>query len=259
MLAAICAGAGFSRRALNGRLEPAATQAVLAALCLAAAFFARWSLVPILVTAAFALLVPFLDKLKPLAYAAAISLFAMWPWSGVVARALPVVTRFEPPAGEIRVVGLALARGESRTVDGLKPVLHLTVIASAANAAQFTPGRVIGFIDAGGCTRAVRIGDVADFGFTRRPHFFAARNSLPGISRGDVRDYGATAWVHGAGAIGVACRGAITSLRFRAADDLPPDARLQIESIELPPHVPRDPSPSKPAPSAVEGRLGMTR
>jgi hypothetical protein len=197
---------------------------------LIAALFARWSLVPILVTAAFALLVPFLDKLAPLAYAAALALFAMWPWSGIVARALPVVARYEPPTGEVRVVGLALARGESATVDGLKPVLHLTVNASVANGAGMPPGRVVGFVEA----RPIRIGEVADFGFTRRPHFFAARNPLPRVSRGDIRGYGATAWLHGAGAFGVACGAPIRTLHFRAADDLPPGARLQIESIELP-------------------------
>jgi hypothetical protein len=205
--------------------------ALVGALCAIAALFARWSLVPILVTAAFVLLVPFLDKLKPLAYAAALALFAMWPWSGIVARALPVVARYEPPTGEVRVVGLALARGESATVGGLKPVLHLTVNASVANGAGLPAGRVIGFVEA----RPIRIGEVADFGFTRRPHFFAARNPLPGVSRGDIRGYGATAWLHGAGAFGVACSAPIRTLHFRAADDLPPDTRLQIESIELPP------------------------
>ena len=221
--------------ALMGARSSAASRrrinlAVLAALCVLAALFARWSLVPILVTAAFALLVPFLDKLKPLAYAAALALFAMWPWSGIVARALPAVARYEPPTGEVRVVGLALARGESATVDGLKPVLHLTVNASVANGAGLPPGRVIGFVEA----RPIRIGEVADFGFTRRPHFFAARNPLPRVSRGDVRGYGATAWLHGAGAIGVASGAPMRTLHFRAADDLPPDAQLQIESIELP-------------------------
>ena len=230
LLAGLCVGAGFSRRTFDGRLKPAATQAVLAALCAVAALLARWSLVPILVTAAFALLVPFLDKLEPLAYAAGLALFAMWPWSGVVARALPVVARYEPPAGEVRVIGLALARGESANV-AIPAARHFVVNASASNAAGMRPGRVIGFVEA----RAIRIGDVADFGFTRRPHFFAARNPLPRVSRGDIRGYGATAWLHGAGAIGVASGAPMRMLHFRAADDLPPDARLQIESIELPP------------------------
>ena len=206
------------------RLQP-----VLAALLAISALFARWSLVPILVTAAFALLVPFLGKLKVPVYATALALFAMWPWSGIVARALPVVARYEPPVGDVRVVGLALARGETASV-AIPPARHVVVNASAANAAGMPPGRLIGFIE----NRAVRIGDVADFGFTRRPHFFAARNPLPRISRGDIRGYGATVWLHGAGAVGVASSAPMRALHFRAADDLPPGARMQIESIELP-------------------------
>ena len=197
---------------------------------LLAALFVRWSLVPILVTAAFALLVPYLDKLEIPVYAAALALLALWPWSGVVARALPVVTRYQAPAGEVRMVGLALARGQTATIDGLQPVRHVTVIASAANAAQLPRGRVIGYVN----DQPIRIGDVADFGFTRRPHFFSARNPLPRFSRADIRGYGATAWVHGAGAIGVAGSASIRTLHFRAADDLPAGARLQIESVELP-------------------------
>jgi hypothetical protein len=211
-------------------VAPALGRAVGGVALLGLALFARWSLVPLLVAAAFALLVPFLGKLKPLAYAAALALFALWPWSGIVARALPVVTRYEPPIGPTRVVGLALARGQSATVEGLKPVLHCVVNASVANGAGLPVGRVVGYVN----DRAIRIGDVADFGFTRRQHFFAARNPLPRITRADIRGYGATAWLHGAGAIGVASGAPMRALRFRAADDLPPDARLQIESVELP-------------------------
>ena len=215
--------------ALQGVGAPALGRAIPGVLLLGAAFFAPWPLVPILVTASFALLVPFLDTLKPLAYAAALALFAMWPWSGVVARALPVVARYEPPAGEVRVVGIALARGETKSI-AIPPARHVVVIASAANAAAMSPGRVIGFVEA----RPIRIGEIADFGFTRRPHFFFARNPIPLLSRGDIRGYGATSWLHGAGAIGVAADTPMRALHFRAADDLPPDARLQIESIELP-------------------------
>ena len=104
------------------------------------------------------------------------------------------------------------------------------VTASAASAAGLPNGRVIGTVN----DRAIRIGDVADFGFTRRQHFFAARNPLPQVTRADIRGYGATAWLHGAGAIGVASGLPMTALRFHAADDLPAEVRLQIESVELP-------------------------
>ena len=206
------------------RLQP-----VLALACVALAFVARWSLVPLLVAAAFALLVPFLDKLKPLAYATALALFALWPWSGVAARALPVFTRFEPPIGEVRVVGLALAPGQTTTI-AIPPARHVVVNASVANGAQLPAGRVVGFVE----NRTVTIGDVADFGFTRRPHFFAARNPLPRVTRADIRGYGATSWLHGAGAIGVAASAPMRALHFRAAPDLPAEVRLQIESVELP-------------------------
>jgi hypothetical protein len=220
LLAVICVGA----------LAPG--RAIVAGALLAAIPFARWSLVPILVTAAFALLVPYLGKLRPLVYAAALALFAMWPWSGVVARALPAVARFEPPTGPVRAVGWALGRGEEATLP-IPRARHVIVNASAAGAADLPAGTLLGTIDAGTCTRSVRIGDVADFGFTRRPHFFAARNPLPRITRADIRGYGATAWLHGAGAVGVACSGDFASLRFRAAA-LPSNVRLQIESVELP-------------------------
>ena len=233
VLAGICVGAGFSRHTGTDRLKPAATRAIVAGALLAFVPFARWSLVPILVTAAFALLVPYLGKLRPLVYATALALFAMWPWSGVVARALPVVARFEPPAGAVRVVGWALGRGEEATLP-IPRARHVIVNASAAAAASLPAGTLLGTIDAGTCTRSVRIGDVADFGFTRRPHFFFARNPLPRITRADIRGYGATAWLHGAGAIGVACSGDFAALRFRADAALPSNVRLQIESIELP-------------------------
>jgi len=228
LIAGLCANVGRASARPDG-LKPVLHGAAGLAL-LIAAYFARWSLTPLLVAAAFALLVPFLDELKPLAYAAALALFAIWPWSGVVARALPVVKRYEPPMGETRVVGVALAPGETKTIDGLKPVLHLVVNASVANGAQLPVGRVVGYVN----DRAIRIGDVADFGFTRRQHFFAARNPLPLTTRADIRGYGATAWVHGAGAIGVASSAPMRALHVRAAADLPADVRLQIESIELP-------------------------
>jgi len=219
VVAALCVGA------------PALGRAIAAGVLLAAAPFVRWSLVPILIAVAFAMLVPFLGKLRPLAYAAALSLFAMWPWSGVIARALPAVMRFEPPTGEVRTVGWALGGGESLALV-IPKARHVVVNASAANALALPPGTPLGTIEASGCSREVRVGDVADFGFTRREHFFAARSPLPRVTRADLRGLGATSWLHGAGAIGVACGGReLTLLRFRGTH---PSAKLQIESVELP-------------------------
>jgi hypothetical protein len=212
-------------------LAPPAARAAAGLACLALAPFVRWSFVPLLVAAAFVLLVPFLAKLRPLAYAAALALFAVWPWSGAAARALPAVVRFDPPVGEVRPVGWSLGRGESLALE-IPRSRHVIVNASAANGLSLPPGTLLGFIEAGGCAREVRTGDVADFGFTRREHFFFARHSLPRITRADIRGLGATSWLHGAGAVGVACGGReLDLLRFRGAHET---AKLQIESVELP-------------------------
>jgi hypothetical protein len=105
--------------------------------------------------------------------------------------------------------------------------------------ARFKPGRIVGTIEArdrrgGVTTRPIRIGDIADFGFTRRDQFFASRNPLPLFSPGEIRDYGANAWLWGAGRTAVACTADLASLRVVAAPDLPPQTHLQIDSVEFP-------------------------
>jgi len=100
-------------------------------------------------------------------------------------------------------------------------------------------GHVIGAIEAtdrrGGVTvRPIRVGDTADFGFMRREQFFASRNPLPRFSPGEVRDYGANAWVVGAGRTTVSCASDIVSLRVVAAAGLHAQSRLAVDSVEYP-------------------------
>jgi hypothetical protein len=83
--------------------------------------------------------------------------------------------------------------------------------------------------------REIRIGDVADFGFTRREQFLGARNPFPRVSPGEIRDYGANAWVWGSGRTALASAADIASLRVVAAPNLPQDAHLQIDAVEFPP------------------------
>ena len=227
--------------------------AVLSAAAFVAAYAGRSSKGPLFVAAGIALLVaslvsrmrlPEQSRATPLApmrlllSAIAFALLALWPWSGVVARALPLVPRYEPP-GEQQLLGYALAASESATFDLPPRVRHVVVTASGANAARMRPGTLLGTIEAvsdasSDCRRSIRIGDVADFGFDRSTQFFASRNSFPRWSEWDLRDYGIHAWVHGAGRVAIGCGHDISSLRITAAPGLPPDARLQIESIETP-------------------------
>jgi MFS family permease len=206
---------------------------------LIAAFFARYSLATIYVAVAIVFLIPLLDRVKPLTYAAAIATFAMWPWSGIIARALPVIRNYEPPSGDVRSVGVALAPSDATAIDVPPHVRHVVVTASGGQLARLKRGRVVGTIEATDArghitTRPIAIGDVADFGFTRREQFFASRNPLPRVSSGEIRDYGANAWVWGGGRIAIAAANDIRNLRVIAAPNLPHDAHLQIDSVEFP-------------------------
>ncbi len=92
------------------------------------------------------------------------------------------------------------------------------------------PGRVVGTIDSVDLRREVRVGDIADFGFLRREQFIHSRNTIPWHPTDDIRGYGQTAWLHGAGRVRVP---PAASIRITAARDLPPAARLQIESVDF--------------------------
>jgi hypothetical protein len=213
--------------------------AIVAAALLLCAFFARYSLATIYVAAAIVFLVPLIERVRPLSYAAALTVFALWPWSGIVARALPVVRSYAPPAGEVQMIPRALAAGESLPVAVPSHVRQAVVTMSGGHFERFRTGRVIGAIEAtdqrGHVTvRPIRTGDVADYGFMRREQFFASRNPLPRDSPGEIRDYGVNAWVVGAGRVTIVCPSDIASLRVVAATDLRPGSRLQVDSVEYP-------------------------
>jgi hypothetical protein len=215
-----------------------ATVAVAAALLLCA-FFARYSLATVYVAAAIVFLVPLIDRVRPLSYAAAVAVFALWPWSGIVARGLPVVRNYSPPAGEIQLLPKALAAGESLPIAVPSHVRQATLTMSGGHFERFRTGRVIGAIEAtdqrGRVTvRPILIGDVADYGFMRREQFFASRNPLPRDSPGEIRGYGASAWLVGSGRVTIVCPSEIASLRVITAANLHSESRLQVDSVEYP-------------------------
>jgi hypothetical protein len=214
-------------------------QVAIAAFFLICAFFARYSLATIYIAVAIVFLMPLLNRVKPLTYATAIAIFALWPWSGIIARALPLLRNYEPAAGNVRAVGVALAPSEARAIDVPTHVRHIVVTTSGGQMARLKRGRVVGTIEAKDAhgrvtTRPITIGDVADFGFARREQFFASRNPLPRFSSGEIRDFGANAWVWGGGRTAIASDADIATLRVVAAPNLPHDAHLQIDSVEFP-------------------------
>jgi len=164
-------------------------------------------------------------------YACAVALFAMWPWSGIVARALPAFLRSHTPAANSRPVWIALALGESVSIDAPARSRSVEITASGANASRLRKGTLMGTVEVDGLRREIRIGDIADFGYTRREQFFRSHNAAPKRPIDDVKDYGQSAWLHTAGLITLASPRPFQSIRVSAARDLPPDARLQIEAV----------------------------
>jgi hypothetical protein len=202
----------------------------LAALFLTMAYFDRYSHAALWIVAAIAVAIPILRRVRVPVYAVAIGLFALWPWSGIVARAFPRFLFAAPASGRHEVVGLALGAGESVSIEVREHVHSVGVTTSGANVVRMGPGRIVGTIDSGSAHRDLRIGDVADFGFLRREQFFFSRNTVPRQPTDDIRGYGQTAWLHGAGRVTVP---PAPELRITAARDLPPAARLQIESVDF--------------------------
>ena len=209
-----------------------ASESIVVALAVAAitpAFPARWIAVPFLAAIIFEILPPIdLPKwVRVPVYGCAIGLFAMWPWSGIVARALPAFLRSRPAPAGARPVWIALAPGESVSIDTPPGVRRVTMIASAANASRLRKGTVMGTVNG----MAIRIGDIADFGYTRREQFTRSRTPAPARPINDVKGYGQAAWLHTAGMIDVPSPGG--ALRVTAARDLPSAARLQIEAVDF--------------------------
>ncbi|HJT18556.1 MAG TPA: hypothetical protein VJ853_14255, partial [Thermoanaerobaculia bacterium] len=181
-------------------------------------------LIPFLV----ALILAFLPRIRIPAVAACV-LFVLWPWSGLMSRALVPFLRAEPQPESSKPVWIALQRGESVSIDTPANAREVTITASGANAERLRNGTLMGTI----AGKPVTIGDIADFGYTRREQFFRSRNSPPRRPIDDIKGYGWSAWLHTAGLITVHIPRGTTSVRIAAAPNLPPNTRLQIEAVDI--------------------------
>jgi hypothetical protein len=168
---------------------------------------------------------PRLQFVALLLLAAPLILFA---WSGVVARALPVVWRGLPQKQARFMVNAALAPGQG--IDLEVPAGARALIVSGANVPRMRRGAQLGVIEPG--HRVVTIGDAADWGALRREHFYGSRNPLPADPAGSLHGYGYSTWIDGAGRIALAP--STKRVRVVAAPNLPPGASLQVEGFEVP-------------------------
>lgn len=212
---------------------------LIGALLLVCAFFARYPLAILYIAAAIVFLLPLLERIRPVAYAAAAVIFLLWPWSGIAARALPLLRNHEEPSGQVRPIARALAASEAMDVEVPAHVRHAVITTSGGQTWRMRRGRVVATVEATDMRgrvvrRPIRIGDTADYAFTARDPFFISRNPLPRAIAADVRGYGATSWVWGGGRVALGSADDLRSLRIAAAADLPPYARLQVDSVEFP-------------------------
>jgi hypothetical protein len=129
-----------------------------------------------------------------------------------------------------------LAPGESWERE-LGDATEVRVELAGGNLTAIRPGTVVGtvaLVDREGRTvrRDVAIGDVADWGFGRPGHYFAARNEWPRVSGARISEYGHEAFFGGSGSVSVALPSAIR-LTVTAAPSLPAGGRLNVESITV--------------------------
>ncbi len=150
-----------------------------------------------------------------------------FPWSGVVARALPWIVDGLPRTRQRIEVNAALPAGASIELD--VPEQAAALIVSGANVPRMRRGAELGTLEPG--HRKIRVGDAADWGALRREHFYASSNPLPRAAAGRVRGYGYSAWIDGAGRIDFPA--GARRIRVTAAPSLPLDASLQVEGFEV--------------------------
>ena len=155
------------------------------------------------------------------------ALLIFFPWSGVVARALPWIVDGLPRPSQRIEVNAALPA--ARWIDLDVPEHAVALIVSGANVPRMRRGAELGTLEPG--HRKIRVGDVADWGALRRQHFYASSNPLPRDPAGRVRDYGYSAWIDGAGRIELPA--GARRIRVTAASSLPHDASLQVEGFEV--------------------------
>jgi MFS family permease len=245
----------------------------------AIAALTRYSAAALYVLGGAALLAPLAGRWSPVAtrivlvFAAVI--LALWPWSGAVARLLPLPVAgtaiaavallaaserlatilgamllflvFVPQvtSGGMAALPIGAALESAQSVDiGVPPDVRSVVLRiSGANVPGARPGRAVGEIvavDRRGqrITRVLRIGDIADWGFMRREQFYVSRNVPPRNATGDLRGYGNVSFLWGAGRIPIRFAAEPASLRVVASSDLPRGAKLQVETVEY-----RQPTP----------------
>ena len=211
----------------------------VAAVCIGGAFLVRSSLAPACILTACALLLPELEEtfLTVPAFGVAFVLMALFPWSGITARAFPLSlddATLEPH--DRHVLKVALSAGEAIPLEADPHARSLIVAASGANTSSLPPGALLGRLEVAGSggtrIRDIRIGDVSDWGYMRPAEYFRSRNRLPLHSTWERHGYGWSSFLQGGGIVSVEMPRASRSARVVASPALTPGEKLQVEWSE---------------------------
>ena len=141
-------------------------------------------------------------------------------------------------SGNSQTIGLALAAGQSDNIRPDQKGTKISMTLSGAHVSGMSDRTILGAIDAvdirgGVYRRAVTVGELADWAAMRPDGSFHSRNPLPVDPAGDIQGLGAGAWLTGKGRVLIQTDQKISMLRVTADRQLPPEARLQVESIEV--------------------------
>lgn len=152
--------------------------------------------------------------------------------AGVVAFALV-------PPGAVLEVGAMIAPGESVVLVPPARSDAVEIVMSGANVSNLGAGAPVARLRILGeqgeaWSRQVTIGEIADWAAFRSGNGFWTRNPVPRRPAWRIEGGGRSAFIRGEGRVAVRASSSIRSIEVRAAGNLPPDARILIESLEVP-------------------------
>jgi hypothetical protein len=151
-----------------------------------------------------------------------------------VAVLLVAVPRWTEPT----LAPAVLAPGQSATLVPPLRRRHVELAMSGGSMAALRRGTTVGTLDVidtrgRAYRRSIIVGDLSDWAALRRPEYWRNGNGVPAFPAGAVAGHGAGAFLNGSGGIRVRIPDPIATVRVTASSDLPPAARLHIDSVRV--------------------------
>ncbi|MGH9456769.1 MAG: hypothetical protein ACRD2J_03915 [Thermoanaerobaculia bacterium] len=155
------------------------------------------------------------------------------------AAAVAVVALVPPAPRETVPLRRSLAPGESFVIAAPPGARAVDLVLSGANVSNTTRNTVVATVSVldatgRGARREVRLRELADWAAFREGDLFRTLNPLPRRPEWSIEGTGREAMLRGEGRIELRAEAPIARVEVRAADGLAPNARVQVERIEVP-------------------------